>query len=461
MLFLYVVQLGGCLITIQAHSPQLGQELCTFDASYIVHSHSALESLTSHKNTTKMVLRNSILRLSATLIAISALVVSSEVRNANLVPLPAPSGNVYKVGRSIAELVDCSRIQPFAPDVEHPRLMISVFYPVSSQEEPYLAEYMPSITALYEDNVYADLGIASPNGTFEKLALQLASHSANSQTNHFECTFPLILFMPGQGITRLFYSLIASTISSKGYTVVTIDAPYDVDIVQYLDDSTTFENDTVWNSSDLQSLVETATLAVDTRAQDARFVLTALQNATLAHEIIPNLPATGLNTSHVAMFGHSLGGATALAVTASDPRVVGGLNMDGAFFGPVAMQGTDKPFMILAVEGHTRNGSDFLYDGKGSWAEAWPHLTGWKRNMMVNDTLHYDFSDTPIVYETLGITPGKNTSLEVAIGGLGGKRALDITTSYVGAFLDFVMYGKCSPLLDGPVDDYPEVTFED
>jgi hypothetical protein len=41
-----------------------------------------------------------------------------------------------------------------------------------------------------------------------------------------------------------------------------------------------------------------------------------------------------------------------------------------------------------------------------------------------------------------------------------GKRALEIVTTYVGAFLDFVIYGKCSVLLDGPVAEFPEVTFE-
>jgi hypothetical protein len=41
-----------------------------------------------------------------------------------------------------------------------------------------------------------------------------------------------------------------------------------------------------------------------------------------------------------------------------------------------------------------------------------------------------------------------------------GDRALEIVTTYVGAFLDFVIYGKCSALLDGPLERFPEVTFE-
>ena len=46
------------------------------------------------------------------------------------------------------------------------------------------------------------------------------------------------------------------------------------------------------------------------------------------------------------------------------------------------------------------------------------------------------------------------------LGTLKGTRALEIVTTYVGAFLDFVIHGKSSALLDGPVERFPEVTFE-
>ena len=82
--------------------------------------------------------------------------------------------------------------------------------------------------------------------------------------------------------------------------------------------------------------------------------------------------------------------------------------------------------------------------------------------MIVTDALHYDFSDYPVLFETLGITSGKKVANDkILIGPLKGTRALHIVTSYVGAFLDFVIHGKYSMLLDGPVAEFPEVTFED
>ena len=57
---------------------------------------------------------------------------------------------------------------------------------------------------------------------------------------------------------------------------------------------------------------------------------------------------------------------------------------------------------------------------------------------MVTGTLHYDFSDSPILFETLRITPCNET---IRVLGL-------------------VIYGKCFSLLDGPVRRFPEFTFQ-
>lgn len=75
--------------------------------------------------------------------------------------------------------------------------------------------------------------------------------------------------------------------------------------------------------------------------------------------------------------------------------------------------------------------------------------------------MHYDFSDYPILFETLGITPHNETIKDgLLIGKLKGKRALEIVTTYVGAFLEFVIHGKCSALLEGPVEKFPGVIFD-
>ena len=316
---------------------------------------------------------------------------------------------------------------------------------------------MPPETAGIEDLELSLAGVAAPNG---KLFLHLVSNEPTENvTNQTSCQHPLILFMPGQGTTRHFYQQIASAIASTGYIVVTIDAAYDVDVVEYLDGSLAMFNASLWETLDLIALNRTGFTAIETRVGEISFVLDSLSNATLAHSLVPNLPSYGLNTTHTAMFGYSLGGATALSVLESDDRILGGLDMDGGLFGPGLSTGTSKPFMIMGHEGYTRenqNDDPFL-----TWKAIWPNLTWWKRDIIVNGTGHYDFSDYPIMFETLGITPSNQTVLDnIYVGNMKGKRALEIVTTYVKAFLDFMIYGKCSELLDRPMAEFPEVTFK-
>lgn len=110
--------------------------------------------------------------------------------------------------------------------------MISLFYPILPQHLNMEAPYMPPETARVEDVELQALGLKSPNGTFEKLALILAaSDPFQNLTQQPLCDYPLAIFMPAEDSSRLWYSQIASTIASNGYIVVTIDAPYDVDVV--------------------------------------------------------------------------------------------------------------------------------------------------------------------------------------------------------------------------------------
>jgi hypothetical protein len=168
-------------------------------------------------------------------------------RSPSQVPLPKPTG-LYQVGLSVTELIDYNRTQPFLQDDEPIKLMISVFYPVIHQHHSTMGAYMPPETARFEDLELSVAGLAAPNGTFEKLSLHLASNeSYENLSNQTTCQHPLVLFMPGEGTTRLFYSQIASTVASTGYIAVTIDAPYDVDVVEYPDDSRHLQHNTVGN----------------------------------------------------------------------------------------------------------------------------------------------------------------------------------------------------------------------
>jgi dienelactone hydrolase len=376
----------------------------------------------------------------------------SAAANAGQVLLPKPNGT-FEVGVGMMELIDESRLQPFAPTVQHRKLMVSLFYPVKSHKPTTPVNYMPPETAAFEDGSEQSIyGLVSPNGTFEKLALQLAGKSPQTQGTP---DFPIVLFSPAEATTRLFYSVIAQTIASSGYIVITIDAPHDVDIVEYPDGSVALINTTITANPTLANI----DLAVSVRAQDASFVLDQLRNASVISQLIPG-SAQGLNVSKVAMFGHSLGGAATAAAMLNDSRVAGGLAMDGALFGPVVQKGLDRPFMLMAHTNHTRTNDSNAIDAANSWFDIWPNLRGWKLDIILANSLHNTFSDFPIVLETLGIVPNATTANNLLLTDLNGSRALKLVTTYVTAFLDMVLKCKHSPLLQGPVAAFPEVTFE-
>jgi predicted dienelactone hydrolase len=379
---------------------------------------------------------------------------SSAAGCASLVLLPAPSGP-FEVDLGILELVDFSRTQPFAPTVQPRKLMVSLFYPVSTARGTTPANYMPPYTALTEDNELSSLfGLPTPNGTFDKLALQVAGKNSAVYPGHGEQAFPVVLFMPAEGTTRLFYSAIAQTVASSGYIVVTIDTPYDVDIVEYSDGSVAYLNQTIVNNLTPSAF----DLAIETRAQDASFVLDKLTNKTVVSQLIPG-SAHGLNVSKVAMFGHSLGGAAAAAAMLNDDRIAGGISMDGALGGPVVQKGLDRPFMFMAHAGHLRNISNPA-DPFNSWLAIWSRLRAFKLDIVVANSLHYTFSDYPIAFETLGVVPNNASAQAAQVTNMDGRRALKIVTTYVTAFLDLVLHGKNSTLLEKPVPEFPEVTFE-
>ena len=376
---------------------------------------------------------------------------------ADQVLLPKPDG-VYEVGLSTMELIDKSRLQLFAPSVQQRHFMVSSFYPVHSHESTTPVSYMPPVIAAFEDSselsTTGSVGLISPNGTFESLALQVAGKSPQSQST---LDFPIVLFSPGEGTTRLFYSVIAQTIASSGYIVITIDAPHDVDIVEYPDGSIDLINTTVTTAATLAS----ANLAVSARAQDASFLLDQLcTNASVVSQLLPGSSSHGLDVRHVAMFGHSLGGAATAAAMLNDSRIAGGIAMDGTLYGPVVQEGLDRPFMLMAHTNHTRVAGNGTGDADSSWFDFWANLRGLKLDIMLANSLHYTFSDVPIVLETLGIVPNATLATNLQITDLNGSRALKIVTTYITAFFDKVLKHKSSPLLQGPVAAFPEVTFE-
>lgn len=371
----------------------------------------------------------------------------SEVATA-LVLIPEPSGP-FGVALTTLKMVDENRIDPFAPTKQNRAIMVSIFHPaLASQCKNITTQaYMPPVTAAFEDQQQSAYGI--PAGSFENFQLQLCVPEKASSC--YVPEFPIVLFSTALGTTRHYYNALAQSVASTGFIVITIDHPYDADIVEFPDGSIVYGIDFI-DSDDIAVILADpkVTLAVATRRDDAIFALNELRNGILKPSV--RWPAT----QQAGMFGHSLGGATTSAVMIADLRVAGGINLDGAFLGPGYIQkDLREPFLLF---GHSEEPAHNLTNDP-TWAYVWSHLTGFKKELSLKSSRHYTFTDLPLLVDLLGLRANLSAPLEELVGSIDGKRALQIISDYTSGFFDFVLKGEKTGLVNGPSSAYPEVSF--
>ncbi|RYP92186.1 hypothetical protein DL770_001693 [Monosporascus sp. CRB-9-2] len=351
----------------------------------------------------------------------------------------------YNTSIATTQLIDHRRLDPYAATPQPRTLMISLFHPVPPAACcPSLTPYMDPISADFEDGQYAQAGI--PAGAFGSLTLQTCKPcpgpNSNSRRRVKASKYPLVIFSPGMGNTRLLYSAMAQQLSSTGYIVVTVDHPYDAGIVTFPDNTTILAANITTDAQIVDDL--------NVRVRDVSFVLDQLHRPSIMSKLIPGL-ACGLDTSKVGIYGHSLGGATAAEAMLSDSRLIGGVNLDGTFFGSVINLGLEKPLMMMAHEG-----KNLTTDA--TWGALWPNLKGFKREFILNGGTHGTFTDLAEVADLIGLREEFPTQVAALLGSIDGGRALRIIATYTSRFFDFVLKGKESKLLDRSSMEFPEVT---
>ncbi|CZT23497.1 related to PAF acetylhydrolase family protein [Ramularia collo-cygni] len=334
----------------------------------------------------------------------------------------------YGVATSQALLVDHSRKDPYAAEAgldKDRELMVSAFYPTSLYKDcvKYRSPYMPSVSAEFYDTTYGALGI--PNGTFASLTMEHCR-----QTNRGSIagkTFPIALFSPGAGNSRLIYSAMAQSIASEGFVVIAIDHPYDADIVEFPDGSTILAANMTTDEDFAHS--------VDVRAQDVSSVLDHLESESKwVSQLLPGI-SCNLNTSEpVVMFGHSLGGATAVAAAIADSRLTAAINLDGSMFGRALSEGSKVPMLLVAHDGKNIT-TDPSWDATWKATKHTPKLA-----VQILTTEHGSFTDFPMILDVVeGVPQSLRDQLVPFVGALPGLVGRGIVSKLVGQFFEFAL----------------------
>ncbi|WP_194891507.1 alpha/beta hydrolase family protein [Catenulispora pinisilvae] len=341
--------------------------------------------------------------------------------------LPAPTGR-YAAGEDVIHLTDASRPDPWVPSSGPRQLTVTMVYPaVPGTGTP--APYMTLAEAaghIQQAKIPASSGITPQNLS------SVTTHAFDGARPH-RGKYPLVVLSPGFGDPRMVLTSLATDLASHGYVVALVGDTHG-------DSGETLANGQTPPCAICDDPALDMTEVTASRALDVSFVIDQLTHGNSAWPL-----AHLIDKHEIGMAGHSIGGAAAATTMIADPRVLAGVDMDGAFY-PVPMPGQiNRPFLMLGrADVHSAGGGD------PTWGQTWAALGGYKKWLAVTGADHPSFTDVDLLEEEARLpTPP-----------LDPERGIVITREYVTAFFDQTLKGIHSPLLDGPTPNNPEVLFQ-
>ncbi|TCC23563.1 alpha/beta hydrolase [Kribbella speibonae] len=346
------------------------------------------------------------------------------VQRSEPVSLPETTGS-FQVGRRTYEWTDTPRRDPF---VDGPRrLAVWLWYPVAKETTGRRVQYAPGEW----NGLHLKAPISVFQGPFDTLQDRALDRVAVAPGR-----FPVVVLMPGMGLSAPMYAALAEDLASHGYLVAGVTPTYSANLTVL--GGQTVESKPDANPPNLGDSTEGARQVGDhlvgTWAADARFA------AGMVAKELPNSVESTVGASYV---GHSFGGAASLEACRLDSRCAAAVDLDGIQFGDVVTKGVKAPIMLLgaddscitsvcgpdAKDDHDRDRALSLL--KASTGASWCAT--------VPGTRHFNFTD----YGTYYLAYPLRTFLP--LGSVAPRHALTVTNGYVNAFLSHAIYKTAAP----------------
>jgi predicted dienelactone hydrolase len=254
--------------------------------------------------------------------------------------LPGPSGP-HSVGSEIFRWTDDQRPETLtANPSDHRQVIAQAWYPAATSTGPAVPyfeaqRHLPGSIDGLPSFMFASFGSVTTHATLG-IAISRAQR-----------TWPVLVIEPGLAIPREQYTALSADLASRGYVVIALSAPYE-SAVSVLADGHVVGQTT---HPDVMGPPPHPAIErlIDIRAADASFVLNQLQRLT---QLDPHSPLAGhLDLEHVGIIGHSIGGATAVQVIATDPRFKVAVNLDGKLFGAQSAAHLNRPLLWIQSDG--------------------------------------------------------------------------------------------------------------
>jgi predicted dienelactone hydrolase len=364
--------------------------------------------------------------------------------------LPMPTGS-FAVGRTLAVWSDPAYPDPLAPPPGATReLAVWIWYPAApappGQPAQPAADYLP---APWRAALTRQIGPLLSQLLTRDLAGVHAHATADAAVSPAQPAYPVVLMRPGLAALTADYTTLAEDLASHGYVVVGFDAPYRSFVVVFADGRTIARAPA--NDADLVGGAEKVALANKLLAAwcaDLGFVLDRLDALNASD---PSGRFQGrLDLDRVGVFGHSLGGATALQFTHDDPRVKAGIDVDGLPLGSVIADGVAKPFMFLMSD-HSQESGPETTEVEANIRSIYDRIPADHRWLVtLRGAHHFGFTDISPLPVRLMRALGKIA--------LAGPRQIALTEHLIDAFFDVYLRNAPAAALK-PRPEYPEIEY--
>jgi len=375
--------------------------------------------------------------------AIAVLLVALWLDHFRETTLPAPTGK-FPVGRMTLVFSDPLHTDPMAPGPGATReLFVWIWYPAAQrQPQQALDDYMPAASRkAMEGGLFITLLNRDP--------ARVRAHSLrDARLSPGQTSYPVAIMRTGGATLATNYTTLAEDLASHGFVVVGFDAPYRSLAVVFPDGRVIARSP--GNNLDLAYGPQQEQLAnrlVRAWSGDTGYVLDRLDGLNKED---PAGRFTGrLDLSRVGVFGHSIGGATALQFCHDDARCKAGIDVDGLVVGDGALNGMQKPFLFLMSDHRSEPESERV-PVLAKIRSVYDRLPAESRLMVtLRGANHFGFSDGTKNHIVMGAmrTVGKQ---------MDGRRQLELSEHYIDAFFDVYLNGGPSSELKARAD-FPEV----
>ncbi len=342
--------------------------------------------------------------------------------------LPSPTGH-YKVGTESKWLLDATRQNPVTHKKDR-EVAVQYWYPTDARTGT-LARYIPEselLPALIKSGYYLQT-----ESDLKKWG-NIRTHALSKATiapGHF----PILIFEPGLGTSRVNYTSYCEELASNGYFVAAIDPAFGT--VAVSKDRAVHDSGEDKENGDPNLLDKKA----HEWACDMSFALT---------ELARSIYSRSLDLDRVGAFGHSSGGAAATTVLLEDPRFRCAVNLDGLTDNRAIQGGSPAPILRL---GSNPNYSDADLARLGRTRTEWEERASKGRidpaklpeaksqrilYLAIKDTGHLSFSDAPFMMPS--------TITHFSSHPLDPMRTWRLATGLMRAFFDHELKGKSDQL---------------